>query len=227
MLLKIKERAYGCDLISEAMLSSLAYEKTYNSQLPLANMGKVVVINENGHVPSIVSSLNKKQSNSKFVDYAQINIGDKENSRVVNVYECSSDFSEMFLSERNLVVVTFRGEDESAIVSSVMERLLKVVNKNILPCSVMILGLGGYDMEAMERISEKVLKSIDELERNVEAELKSVLNDYDALKDNQFFVKVNLSRQMNLKEQLGFIKEIINFSAMDIDVMVLLENVEL
>jgi len=218
-IFKIKERAYGCDLISETMLNSLYHGSNSTYKFLFNNTGKVVVINDNDDIPTIVSNIDKtKKNNFKFIDYVQMNIEKK----IVNVYECNSDFCDMFLSERNLIIITFKGEDEDKIVMSAIERLLKVVNKNILPVGVLVLGLGEYNLEKIEKISNKFFMSIELLENEVESEINSVLNDYDPLKTSQFHVKMNLSQLMNLRDHLKFIKRIIDFSAMDIDVMYLL-----
>ena len=85
----------------------------------------------------------------------------------------------MFLSERNLVVITFRALDgiinEEKIGLSIMKRLMKVLNKNIVPVSLMILSLGICEEKCMQRISEKVLEKINKLQADLGASINKFM----------------------------------------------------
>ena len=159
------------------MLNSLAHSN-HDKLESLTNTAKVVIINENGHIdhPLIVSRLKPvSKFNYKLFDYAQISLSGK----YLNIYECTEDFSEMFLSERNLVVITFRALDgiinEEKIGLSIMKRLMKVLNKNIVPVSLMILSLGICEEKCMQRISEKVLEKINKLQADLGASINKFM----------------------------------------------------
>lgn len=87
------------------------------------------------------------------------------------------NLSELVLSERNLVVITYKSElPQSSIVSSVLERLLKIANKNILPTSLMILGLVSDEIKEdfVETFSKALIENINKLQRDLKNSISSV-----------------------------------------------------
>ena len=89
---------------------------------------------------------------------------------MLNVYECDEFNSDIFMSERNIVIITFKTTNsEQAIHDLVMNRLLMIANKNILPISVMILGLGSTTEALIKNISLKVKNSIKKMQEQFQA----------------------------------------------------------
>jgi hypothetical protein len=121
--------------------------------------------------------------------------------------------SDLFLSERNLVIITFEIEcSQEKIINSIIRRLLKIASKNILPISILILGLGTLDESFMKEIVKSVINSIS----SIIEKLIRLIDENDNFEDSKFQKKLILSNQINLKEQLMFFKRIINFSSIDL-----------
>jgi len=177
--LPLKERVSSCELISKNMIASLEYSSDSHKDLKLADTAKIVIINEDSFIPCIADRLVKTASRTKnrFFTYAKLNYSNK----FLNLYDCSENFSHLVLTERNLVVLTFQIEKADTasyerVNKSLMSRLLKLASKNILPISVMILGLGG------KQLNEQVMKKVAE---NLHAGIQSVQNDLKASLDIQ------------------------------------------
>ena len=83
----------------------------------------------------------------------------------------------MVLSERNLIMITYKTDSpEEDILSSVMSRLLMIANKNVLPVSLMILGLGKSDTNMLsQRISIGLIKLIDKLQTDLQTAIDKVI----------------------------------------------------
>lgn len=80
------------------------------------------------------------------------------------------------MSERNIVVITFKTSNkEDNIRDLVINRLLMIANKNILPISVMILGYGSTNEAFIKNISLKVKNSIKKLQEQVQAYIDILL----------------------------------------------------
>ena len=123
--------------------------------------------------------------------------------------------SSLFLSERNLVIITYLTKNSQEInIESVLDRLLKLANKNILPVSLLILGIGlPEDTEFANKFSKTLFERIDkikiEIRRTVDALLDTVIDDLQQ--------QILIGNQLNLIEQLEFFKNIINFASYDLD----------
>ena len=101
---------------------------------------------------------------------------------------------------------------EENISNSILRRLLKIASKNILPISILILGLGTLDESFMKEIVKSVINSIS----SIIEKLIRLIDENDNFEDSKFQKKLILSNQINLKEQLIFFKRIINFSSIDL-----------
>ena len=79
--------------------------------------------------------------------------------------------AELFLSERNLVIITFENAGEHT-AESVFKRLLRVANKNILPNSILILGLHLIEAHLVNKIVNEVTNLLNRLIAELEELLK-------------------------------------------------------
>ena len=191
------------------MLHSLEYTESFNSEH--TKTSKCVVINETDTKPFITTKLRGNNNNNKkdiskcnYTDYYQM----KTSSKILNIYESTENLSDLFLSERNLVIIPFKSVDDS---ESILNRLLKVANKNILPVCLMILSTDAIGEDKMNTVKGNLFDAIKNLESQLQASIDK------SMKSNEFPHRVQLSKQVNLIEQLKIFKEIINFSAISSD----------
>ena len=69
--------------------------------------------------------------------------------------------SNIFLSERNVVIITIKPDyDEEYIAKYVMKNLLTIANKNILPISIMVLGLPSIANVVIKNASLKIMNNL-------------------------------------------------------------------
>lgn len=83
----------------------------------------------------------------------------------------------MFLSERNSIVLTFETNEGILLnVQSILSRLSIIMRKNILPVSILILGVGKADnnlIEKLRNLLNEELKSIrTEIQKDLDVYLK-------------------------------------------------------
>lgn len=122
--------------------------------------------------------------------------------------------SNLFLSERNLVIITFNKESST---NSILDRLLKVANKNLLPVSLMILSTDPIGDDQMTKVKLNLFESIKQLKND----LKSSVDKF--IESKEFPQRVQLSQQVNLIEQLKLFEKIVNFAAFSSDADVSVE----
>ena len=136
-----------------------------------------MIINEDNKQLKVINLLKNKSSNSvkqsRLFAFAKYEISNK----CLNLYECTEGICEHFLTERSLVVVTFEvDQPEKTITQTILRRLLKIANKNILPASILILGLGKLEESLFNTIVSTVNEALDtlkhELQTSVEESLK-------------------------------------------------------
>lgn len=94
------------------------------------NSAKVVIINQDDENTFLIDFLlNKQTVNNKFrslFKYARL----EESNKYLNLFECSESLSNIFLTERNLTIITFKSnESEENVKNSVVRRLLKIMTK--------------------------------------------------------------------------------------------------
>lgn len=123
-----------------------------------------MIINEDSVSPLIINKLHGStetaQSNSNF-NYEKFEVDNK----CLNVFEVTESLSDLFLSERCIVILTFKIENSLVItVNSVVRRLVKIAMRNLLPSGVMVLGLGPLTPEALKNISDGVDKAISQIQ---------------------------------------------------------------
>lgn len=129
----------------------------------MANTAKTVIINDTNSAPFLINRLHPdfKSGKNQF-NYIKLELTDK---KFINVYECSEIIADIFLSKRCLIIITFEtSSDMTTLVASIMRRLLKVAATNVVPNSVMILGLKPLPMNIFTDIVKTVKKQISKLQ---------------------------------------------------------------
>ncbi len=173
--LPLAKRVSSCELISKDMIVSLQHSPDNHKDIKLADTSKIVIINEDTLLPCIAKRLvPTTKTDNRLFTYAKLNYLDK----ILNIYDCSESFSHLVLTERNLIVLTFNiekidAENYERINKSLMRRLLMLASKNILPISVMILGLGGSHLndEVIKKVADNLNDSVLSLQKDLEASL--------------------------------------------------------
>ena len=110
--------------------------------------------------PFIINKLlgNTETSKSKIhFNYHKFDVDNKS----LNVFEVTESLSDLFLSERCTIILTFscEGSPEN-MVKSIIRRLIKIASRNLLPSGIMVLGLGQLHSEVLKNISDGVDKAI-------------------------------------------------------------------
>ncbi len=136
-----------------------------------------MIINEDKTQPKVINLL--KNTSSPTVKQTHLFAFAKyeTSNKCLNLFECTEGMCEHFLTERTLVVVTFEVvQPEKTIAQSIVRRLLKIANKNILPASILILGLSKLEENLFNKIVENVNEALDtlkhELQTSVDESLK-------------------------------------------------------
>jgi hypothetical protein len=100
--------------------------------LKLKNEAKIVIVNEDNEraflVDHLTDSVASDNKSNRFFKYAKI----KGQSKSFNIFECSQEFSNLFLPEMSLTVLTFKfNQPLEAVVVSLVKRLLQVITNVI------------------------------------------------------------------------------------------------
>ena len=136
-----------------------------------------MIINEDNTQPKVINLLNNKSSTTVKQTHLFAFAKYEASNKCLNLYECTDGMCEHFLTERTLVVVTFEvDQPEKTITQSIVRRLLKIASKNILPASILILGLSKLEENLFNKIVGNVNESLDtlkhELQTSVDESLK-------------------------------------------------------
>ncbi len=89
----------------------------------------------------------------------------------------------MFITERNLVIITFNvnsnSSQEQALVSSVTRRMTKLFTKNVLPVSIALLAFSDIDLneKMLEKYYNLIHCFIAELKRT-QSEIRNLILSY-------------------------------------------------
>lgn len=74
----------------------------------------------------------------------------------------------MFISEKNLVVLSYdTNENEENILNAILSRLLMIMAKNVLPCGILLLGVGKSNPDSLEKLQKKLFKSLNKIQKNI------------------------------------------------------------
>ena len=151
-----------------------------------------MIINEDTQHPFLIDSLLDMPTadlngSKKLFDYAKIENMNKN----INLYECSEvswiflflNFEiliqffiskciyDLFVSERNLVLITFDLEiaktNEEVVKSSILRRILKVLTTNIIPSGISIIGFSKLEDPSF---------SLENFKRTITDEIKIIQN---------------------------------------------------
>ncbi|RNA38600.1 dynein heavy chain domain-containing 1-like [Brachionus plicatilis] len=229
--IKLNERFSCCPRISESLMVSLNFDAQINAQNEqIFDQAKCVLINSNSfnaRLSENIFNLNQiKSDKNAFFKYIKLKLSKK---KTINFYECSQSNSELFLSEKNLVILTYdANQDEETIKNSVLPRLLIVMVKNVLPVKVLILGVGQTDTNFVLQIHSSVNKALKILEKKLRKSVDLHLKNYLNL---NFNLQLELSDILNLAEHIDYLIKILDYGAINIDnysnKMLLIDNVGL
>jgi hypothetical protein len=216
---ELHARLSGCKRISESMIASLLVTQTPTDS-NLFNTAKVLIINDDNKnisatsIINILKNENDLQTNHYF-KYLKI----ENKSKTFNFYECCESMSDIFQSERHLVIIPFNIGKESENDSneaSIIRRILKLLTRNTLPVKVLIAALTADKVASLSsftlplKIIEKLKKIEFKLKESIEEQMKSSA-------DSTIQNKLRIGDQLNLMEQLKMIDKILTF-------MVLFDN---
>ncbi len=106
--------------------------KIYFKDSSLWNSSKVIIINDDDQDSFLIDYLLNKQAVSNNVrslfKYEKL----EESNKILNLYECSESLSNIFLTERNLTIITYKSnQSEDSVMNSVVRRLLKIMTRVI------------------------------------------------------------------------------------------------
>ncbi|RNA31796.1 hypothetical protein BpHYR1_049182 [Brachionus plicatilis] len=188
--IKLNERFSCCERISESLLVSLNYDpRNLIKHEKIFDQAKCVIINSDNFSPNLIEKISNSQAIlpaenelNHFFKYGRLKNG---KNKFLNLYECSESYAEFFISERNSIVLTFDAcEEIEKNAKSILSRLLVVYAKNILPSSILVLGVGKDD----DNINDKIRSALFEKLKSVKDEIKS---DQDIYLTKKHYLKKN------------------------------------
>jgi len=104
--------------------------KIHHKESSLWNNSKVIIINEDDQNAFLIDYLlnRKTVSNNARVLFKYEKL--EESNKTLNLFECCESLSNIFLTERNLTIITFKSnQSEDNVMNSVVRRLLKIMTK--------------------------------------------------------------------------------------------------
>lgn len=178
---------------------------------------KVVIIHDDSQQLSVIDTLTNLKHRQTRQPFNYISFSNRREKKTFNIFECSECISHAFLSERNLVIITFNEQsmNDEKLKSSILRRLINVLTKNIIPINILILGLVQSGVESSKLIA-KVQTYINEAINSHMVTLQSKI--FIRKEENiSFQAQKIIGNQINLLEQLQFIQNKIIIACLDIN----------
>ncbi|RNA37676.1 serine threonine- kinase pats1 [Brachionus plicatilis] len=203
-----------CPKISESLMVSLNYNsETLYINEHLFDHAKCVIINSDNFSPNLIEKIDKSLANLPsqiFFRYSKIK---SSKNKFLNIFECNQSLADFFTSERNLAVLTYdTRENEEKVLNSILSRLLMMMAKNILPCGILVLGVGQGDQNLIEKLQKNLHKSLDKIKKKLKKTIDTYLNN---LSEINIHSQIELSNQLNLNEHIDLVLNILNFGIID------------
>ncbi|RNA21368.1 dynein heavy chain axonemal, partial [Brachionus plicatilis] len=213
--LQLSTRVSGCDLISDSLMISLSPELDPQKRKDLMTKyeSKVVIINDylkNFSVTKMIigNEKNQKKSSQNFFLYSQL----KDSNKSLNIYECSESISDLFLTERSIVILVMDTKySAEAFRQKIVDSILQIMSKNFLPKKIIILIT---ESDQIQGIKEAALNELE----NVRNKIMSFVSNFAGLKEEiPFHLQKSLGYSLNLAEQISLLKSEIEFLSIDVD----------
>jgi hypothetical protein len=183
----------------------------------LANSTKVIVISSDSEQLSVIDTLTNSKHRQPRLPFNYVSFSSRREKKTFNIFECSECISDPFLSERNLIIITFNEKTliDDKLKESLVRRVLNVLTKNIIPSKILLLGLVQTGADSKALIS-KIQQHINEVVSSYVASLKSKIF---LRKDENlpFQTQKLIANQINLLEQLQILQSNMTTACLDIN----------
>lgn len=183
----------------------------------MTNSTKVIIINSDSEHLSVIDTITNFKHRQTRPSFDYVSFSSRREKKTFNIFECSECLSDSFLSEKNLVILTFNEmtANDDQLKESLFRRLVNVLTKNIIPSKILLLGLVQTSVESSTLIT-KIQKYIDD-----------ALYSYIAFLQSKIFLRNGenlpfqsqklIANQINLLEQLQTIQNIMTIACLDVN----------